>query len=287
VRINCKWTQSLVVAICGLAISGCVSGGTKNNEQRYKERPGWRQLNFLANDDCNTWKSNGKSLLDWKGEKCGAEGLIKVINQNPDKIPLFYAAYHEYGSEGVRAIDVSDSSKMNYLNYAYDISRKVSSVIAGIYADYQVDRSAMGLLEVPREVFVAKLTDFASQKDSLYQQMNEVAKREYGEKRPSKDEKLGVNFKATCGPFVIDLSPSDGWARINGAKPESQKIIPLGAGGLESIKMEWTVATNQPGRWVGLEYIKRNGKAILNAQWLQANMDAPRQYASYDCVKVK
>ena len=47
------------------------------------------------------------------------------------------------------------------------------------------------------------------------------------------------------------------------------------------------VATDQPGRWVGLEYIKRNGKAILNAQWLQASMDSPRQYATYDCVKVK
>ncbi len=29
------------------------------------------------------------------------------------------------------------------------------------------------------------------------------------------------------------------------------------------------------------------GKAILNVQWLQASMDAPRQYATYDCRKVK
>lgn len=47
------------------------------------------------------------------------------------------------------------------------------------------------------------------------------------------------------------------------------------------------MATDQPGRWVGLEYIKRDGKAILNAQWLQANMNEPRQYATYDCVKIK
>lgn len=47
------------------------------------------------------------------------------------------------------------------------------------------------------------------------------------------------------------------------------------------------VATSLPGRWVGIEYIKRKGKAILNAQWVQASMDAPRQYATYDCRKVK
>ncbi|EFI9520596.1 hypothetical protein G4U02_000307 [Escherichia coli] len=66
----------------------------------------------------------------------------------------------------------------------------------------------------------------------------------------------------------------------------------MGSGGStkgepDNIKMEWMAATNQPGRWVGLEYIKRNGKAILNAQWLQASIDAPRQYATYDCRKVK
>ena len=26
---------------------------------------------------------------------------------------------------------------------------------------------------------------------------------------------------------------------------------------------------------------------VNNAQWLQASMNAPRQYATYDCVKVK
>ncbi|WP_336818218.1 hypothetical protein [Cedecea sp. MMO-103] len=92
-----------------------------------------------------------------------------------------------------------------------------------------------------------------------------------------------------CGDFTFSTSgTNDGFVRINGAKPENQKVTFLKAKeDYDNIKMEWTVATNQPGRWVGLEYIKRNGKAILNAQWLQANMDAPRQYASYDCVKVK
>ncbi|EAM9431625.1 TPA_asm: hypothetical protein G0G78_26880 [Salmonella enterica] len=91
-----------------------------------------------------------------------------------------------------------------------------------------------------------------------------------------------------CGPFKLTPGPSDGWFRVNNAKPESQKVTFLKQKeDYDNIKIDWRMATNQPGRWVGLEYIKRNGKAILNAQWLQASMNAPRQYATYDCVKVK
>lgn len=92
-----------------------------------------------------------------------------------------------------------------------------------------------------------------------------------------------------CGDFVLsDSGVDDGYVYINGVKPESQKITFLKENAdYRNVKMEWRMATDQPGRWVGLEYIKRNGKAILNAQWLQANMNAPRQYATYDCVKIK
>lgn len=90
-----------------------------------------------------------------------------------------------------------------------------------------------------------------------------------------------------CGPYRLTAG-TEGLMLINGVKPETQKMSFLKAkDDYQNMKAEWTVATNQPGRWVGLEYIKRNGKAILNAQWLQASMNAPRQYATYDCVKVK
>lgn len=90
-----------------------------------------------------------------------------------------------------------------------------------------------------------------------------------------------------CGDFKIHWD-DDGLARINGAKPESQKVTFLKEkGDYNNVKIDWRMATNQPGRWVGMEFIGRNGKAILNAQWLQASMDASRQYATYDCVKVK
>ncbi|HGM4958865.1 TPA: hypothetical protein ACKPZ6_002405 [Serratia liquefaciens] len=91
-----------------------------------------------------------------------------------------------------------------------------------------------------------------------------------------------------CGPFLLTPGPSDGWFRINDAKPESQKVTFLkGKEDYDNIKIDWRVASNQPGKWVGLEYIKRDGKAFLNAQLLQASMDAPRQYATYDCKKIK
>jgi len=98
---------------------------------------------------------------------------------------------------------------------------------------------------------------------------------------------IGAIADSQCGDFKVHWA-DDGLARINGAKPETQKITFLGKqGDYNNVKFEWTLATDQPGRWVGMEFIGRDGKAILNAQWLQASMNAPRQYATYDCVKVK
>lgn len=98
---------------------------------------------------------------------------------------------------------------------------------------------------------------------------------------------LFVFADSQCGDFRVHWA-DDGLARVNGVKPESQKITFLkNKGDYNNVKFEWRLATDQPGRWVGLEFIGRDGKAILNAQWLRASMDVPRQYATYDCVKVK
>ena len=92
-----------------------------------------------------------------------------------------------------------------------------------------------------------------------------------------------------CGDFVFSTSGNDdGFVRINGAKPETQKITFLKAkGDYDNIKMEWSLATTQPGLWIGMEYIKRDGKAILNTQQLRASMDAPKIFGTYDCVRIK
>ena len=92
-----------------------------------------------------------------------------------------------------------------------------------------------------------------------------------------------------CGDFVFSTSGNDdGFPRINGVKPETQQLIFLKqAEDYNNVKMLWNVPTNQPGRWLGMQFIKRDGKAILNVEVLRANMDAPRIFGTYDCVKVK
>ena len=98
----------------------------------------------------------------------------------------------------------------------------------------------------------------------------------------------GNSFAALqCGNYTLKAQ-KDGFVYVNGVRPESQKIIFLGkSGDYDNVKFEWRVATNQPGKWLGMEHIYRNDKGILNVQLLQASMDAPRQYVSYDCVKVQ
>ena len=89
-----------------------------------------------------------------------------------------------------------------------------------------------------------------------------------------------------CGEFTLTAS-NDGFMHINGVRPETQKVTFLKKNGdYDNIKMQWMVESKTPGIWYGMDYIKRNGnKRILNVQLLQANMDAPRTYGTFDCVK--
>ena len=92
-----------------------------------------------------------------------------------------------------------------------------------------------------------------------------------------------------CGPFKLGTSDADdGWARINGVKPESQKFTFLKADGdYENVKMQWMVQRADAPGWFGMDYIKRNGKAILNVEAIRSNMGQPRRYWTYDCVRSK
>ena len=90
-----------------------------------------------------------------------------------------------------------------------------------------------------------------------------------------------------CGPFTLSSS-HDGFMHINDVRPETQKFSFLGdKDDYSKVKYQWMVPTNTPGKWYGMDYVKKNGKAILNVQLVQANMNAPRVYGTYDCVKVK
>lgn len=98
---------------------------------------------------------------------------------------------------------------------------------------------------------------------------------------------LSALADSQCGGYRVHWS-KDGLVRINGVKPETQKITFLNKDGdYNNVKFEWVVATSLPGKWMGMEFIGRNGKAILNTQWLQANMNQSKIISSYSCSKVK
>lgn len=92
-----------------------------------------------------------------------------------------------------------------------------------------------------------------------------------------------------CGPFFLGTSPAnDGLARINGAKPLSQKVTFLNKKeDYDNVMFQWMVEDPKTGQLLGIEYVKRDGKAILNAEAVRNNMDAPRVFGTYDCEKVK
>lgn len=91
-----------------------------------------------------------------------------------------------------------------------------------------------------------------------------------------------------CGPFRIGTGFNDGWMRINNQKPETQKLTFLKQkDDYNNVMMQWMLPDPKVGRWLGLDYVKQNNKAILNVEVVRTNMNQPREFWSYDCVKVK
>lgn len=90
-----------------------------------------------------------------------------------------------------------------------------------------------------------------------------------------------------CGDFYLKAN-ADGLTLINGRKPESQKITFLGKPeDYDNVKIQWMIPSPETGRWLGMDYIRRNGKPILNVEVIRKNMDDPRQFWTYNCAKVK
>ncbi|WP_445496699.1 hypothetical protein [Photorhabdus sp. SF281] len=154
----------------------------KKNDN-YKKRPGWSVIEKLSNDDCQTFKSNGKGLFDWGNSPCTTDKLIDLVNSNPHIIPIFYASYHEYGRAGVGQLSDDDFYAMrndkNYTRMLYIFSRIADyvshkSIVEGIYADFKTDRWSMGLNNVDEESFKVSLSKFAAQKDSIVVQYSQA-----------------------------------------------------------------------------------------------------------------
>ncbi|EAA5545961.1 TPA: hypothetical protein G8L55_002521 [Salmonella enterica] len=96
-----------------------------------------------------------------------------------------------------------------------------------------------------------------------------------------------VSAATQCGPFRFDAG-SDGLMHINGQKPETQKMTFLKQkDDFDNVMMQWMLPDPNTGRWLGMDYIKRNKKAILNVEVIRKNMDEPREFWTYDCRKVK
>jgi len=90
-----------------------------------------------------------------------------------------------------------------------------------------------------------------------------------------------------CGPFHIEAA-HDGFMHINGQKPETQKMTFLKQkDDFNNVMMQWMLPDPKVGRYLGIDYVKRDNKAILNVEVVRTNMNQPREFWSYDCVKVK
>lgn len=295
-KITKHLTLSLLIGLSVGSATGCVEGRlVLNSEQakmvqanadRYKLRPGWHAFELLAKDDCQTWKDGGSSLINWQGKECSTSALLDFINADSKKVAIFYASYFEYGTPGVRAIDVTDSSKVNYLSFFHDLSLKLKSPkeVSKVYGSYAEDYKRIGLKKVSEAEFSSYLVDFAAKSESIQKGLYSESSQTI--EMPQHNEKLGIDYRAQCGVLLLDLSNTDGWARVNGEKVTSQKIRPLGSNGSDSFKMDMGLMPARDGNNYGFEFVKRNGKAFLNVQLLQNSMDAPKLIGSYPCKKV-
>ncbi len=90
-----------------------------------------------------------------------------------------------------------------------------------------------------------------------------------------------------CGNWRLDVN-NGGETTINGQVTNTQKVKFLGKNGdYANMKLDMVLAPASDGNMYGFEFIKRAGKAFLNVELLRANMDAPRVFGTYDCVRVK
>lgn len=89
-----------------------------------------------------------------------------------------------------------------------------------------------------------------------------------------------------CGPFTLSSS-NDGFMHVNNIRPVSQKFrFTNVADDYKNITYQWMVPrTDYPG-YYGMDFIKRNGKAILNVEAIRSNMNEPRMFGTYDCKKI-
>ncbi|EMV5331351.1 hypothetical protein AACL97_000747 [Escherichia coli] len=195
------------IALTSLALmfTGCTAGKIDPakaltqmhiaKSDKYKKRPGWTALVRLGIDDCEAYKSGGGSLFKWDGLTCDDKSIIQAVNSKPQTIPVFYAAYHEYGGNGVGELSRFDNSSKTgeeaskiLVNLAIALSNPAK--VDAIYTDYGNDRWSMGLVTVNESDFKTSLATFAQERDKLaseYQKLRNENQKRY---RAERDERI-------------------------------------------------------------------------------------------------
>lgn len=230
-------TRILALTLIPLMITGCVRGQIDPNptltalhlkkSEEYKKRPGWQAFEKLATDDCRVYKSGGKSLFKWGGTNCDASGAIKHINETPNVIPVFYAAYHEYGGYEMGAISSFDNTKRlpeeatgMLANLAKELNdpKKVNT----IYADYVSDRWSMGLNEISESDFKTHISSFAAKQQefmSQYQQAQNDNQQRYNDEHEAAEKQKREQNIASERPINLVLwdNPTSAQRRVTDA----------------------------------------------------------------------
>lgn len=149
--------------------------------ETYKERPGWNALIEFGSFDCQTYKSSGKSFfnINWASSACDANAVIKAVNDRPDWIPIFYAAYHQYGEAGVGTEIMPNENKrirITILEFAARLARFLKEDLwhDSLYADYKYDSWNMGLNEVSKEKFIESFEHFSSRQAEFEQKAQKL-----------------------------------------------------------------------------------------------------------------
>lgn len=252
----------------------------------YKKRPGWDVLVWLGIDDCKTSKRGGGSLFKWDGLTCDDKSIIKSVNEKPQIIPIFYAAYHEYGSDEVGSMSTlepgvrtGDEMAKILVNLATVLSNQAR--IDAIYDDYENDRWSMGLNEVSKSDFTNGIAIFTKNKDALassYQKLHsENQARDEAEKAASAKRQEQA-ILASDRPIVLVLWPNP--------TPEQQIIIDALNTIKFSVRSDRVAYAN--GRWFmgidGLEYL-RNSLDMSMASCSDVGAYVGEKVLSISCVR--
>ena len=167
----------------------------KNDD--YKQRPGWNAIVRLGIEDCETYRKGVNSLLKWDETTCNEQNIIKAVNANLSFIPVFYAAYHEYGGPNVgqlSSLEDDEEKRVDIYAYLKNLAEALENKyrVDVIYIDYQKDYWNMGLGKVSETDFYQSISAFSAKKDQFdekYQKEFNAFEEQYSARNEANKER--------------------------------------------------------------------------------------------------